>query len=46
MQNGVQDARRMLEKKEKSEQIIKKWRENGFPALPDNLSEVSIRERE
>ncbi|MHB1493804.1 MAG: hypothetical protein ACYCSG_00905 [Thermoplasmataceae archaeon] len=46
MQNGVHDARRMIEKKEKSEQIIKKWRENGFPTLPDNLSEVSIRERE
>lgn len=35
-----------LDRKEKSQEIIKKWKENGLPELPEDLSEISIKERE
>ena len=46
MQNGMQSAKKTLERKEKSQDIIKKWKEKGLPELPNDLSEISIRERE
>ena len=35
-----------VEQKEKSQAIIKKWKERGLPELPHDLSEISIKERE
>ncbi|MHB8396870.1 MAG: hypothetical protein ACYDAZ_02305 [Thermoplasmataceae archaeon] len=46
MQNGIQSAERTIERKERSEIIIKKWKEKGLPELPQDLSEISIRDRE
>ena len=46
MQNGMQSAKKTLERKEKSQDIIKKWKEKGLPELPNDLSEISIKERE
>ncbi len=46
MQNGMQNARKTIERKEKSQAIIKKWKEKGLPELPHDLSEISIRERD
>ena len=46
MQNGIQSAKKSVERKERSEIIIKKWKEKGLPELPENLSEISIRDRE
>ncbi|MHB1811804.1 MAG: hypothetical protein ACYCPR_05255 [Thermoplasmataceae archaeon] len=46
MENGMQSAKKTIEKKEKSQAIIKKWKEKGLPELPRDLSEISIRERD
>ena len=46
MQNGMQSAKKTIEQKEKSQDIIKKWKEKGLPELPEDLSEISIKERE
>ena len=46
MQNGMQSAKKTVERKEKSQDIIKKWKKKGLPELPPDLSEVSIKERE
>ncbi len=46
MQNGIQGAKRTIERKERSEIIVKKWKEKGLPELPQDLSEISIRDRE
>lgn len=42
MQNGIQSTKNIIERKERSEIIIKKWKETGLPELPENLSEISI----
>ena len=46
MQNGMQSAKKTIEQKVKSQDIIKKWKEKGLPELPEDLSEISIKERE
>jgi hypothetical protein len=46
MRYGMQAARKIVERKEQSRIIIEKWKMEGFPALPENLSDLSIRERE
>ena len=46
MQNGLQSAKKTIERKEKSQEIIKKWKEKGLPELPEDLSAISIKERE
>ncbi len=46
MQNGMQSAKKTVERKEKSKNLIKKWKEKGLPELPKDLSEISIKERE
>lgn len=46
MQNGMQVAKKTVERKEKSQTIIKKWIEKGLPELPEDLSQISIKERE
>lgn len=46
MQNGMQSAKKTVERKERSQAIIKKWKEKGLPELPHDLSEISIKERE
>ena len=46
MQNGMQSAKKTIERKEKSQDIIKEWREKGLPVLPIYLSEISIKERD
>lgn len=45
MLNGLVNTRRTVERKEGSALIIKKWRKNGLPKLPNNLSNLSIKER-
>ena len=45
MQNGMQKAKKAVEQKEKSQSIIRKWKETGLPEFPDDLSELSIKER-
>ena len=42
----LMDAKKSVERKERSEIIIKKWKEKGLPELPENLSEISIMDRE
>jgi hypothetical protein len=46
MQNGMQSAKKTVERKEKSQAIIKVWKEKGLPELPNDLSESSIKERD
>jgi len=46
MQNGIQNTKKTIERKERSELIIKKWKEKGLPELPHDLSEISVRSRE
>ena len=46
MQNGMQSAKKTVERKERSQAIIKKWKEKGLPELPHDLSEISMKERE
>ncbi len=46
MQNGMRSAKEVVQRKERTEVIIKKWKENGLPDLPSNLSEVSIKDRD
>jgi predicted transcriptional regulator YheO len=46
MQNGMQNAKKTVDRKEKSQEIIKKWKEKGLPELPKDLSEISIKERD
>ncbi len=46
MQNGLANTRRAVERKEESAVIRRKWCKSGLPKLPDNLSDLSIRERE
>lgn len=45
MRNGVVNTKRAIERKEKSQSVIKRWLKKGFPELPENLSEISIEER-
>ncbi|MCL5438195.1 MAG: hypothetical protein M1148_03245 [Candidatus Thermoplasmatota archaeon] len=44
MQNGMQSAKKTVERKEKSLAIIRVWKERGLPELPNDLSEGSIKE--
>ncbi len=37
--------KKTIERKEKSQAIIRKWKEKGLPELPQDLSEISIKER-
>lgn len=46
MQNGMQSAKKTVERKEKSQSIIKTWKEKGLPELPNDLSKISIKERD
>ncbi|MCL5783433.1 MAG: hypothetical protein M1476_05945 [Candidatus Thermoplasmatota archaeon] len=46
MKYGIQTTKKIIEKKEASQFIIEKWKKEGFPELPENLSEMSVRERE
>ena len=46
MQNGMQSAKKTVERKEKSQSIIKTWKKKGLPELPIDLSEISIKERD
>ncbi|MHB1709367.1 MAG: hypothetical protein ACYCT2_07835 [Thermoplasmataceae archaeon] len=46
MQNGIQRAKKAVETKEKSQTIINEWKEKGPPDLPQDLSEISIRDRD
>ena len=46
MQYGMQSAKKTVERREKSQAIIKVWKEKGLPELPPNLSEISIKERD
>ena len=46
IQNSIQSAKKTIERKERSQDIIKKWKEKGLPELPQDLSEISIKERE
>jgi gamma-glutamyl phosphate reductase len=46
MKHGMQTTKKIIEKKKASQFIIEKWKKEGFPELPENLSEISIKERE
>ncbi|MCL5678653.1 MAG: hypothetical protein M1301_00290 [Candidatus Thermoplasmatota archaeon] len=46
MQYGMQSAKKTVERREKSQAIIKVWKEKGLPELPSDLSEISIKERD
>lgn len=46
MKHGIIQTRKIIERKEESHEIIRKWKKEGFPLLPDDLSERSIEERE
>ncbi len=46
IQNGTQNTKKTIERKERSELIIKKWKKEGLPVMPEDLSEISIKDRE
>lgn len=46
MKHGIMETTHIIEKKEESRRIIKKWKEEGFPVLSEDLSDISIKERE
>lgn len=46
MKHGTASTRKMVERKEDSHIIIKKWKREGFPNLPEDLSDRSISDRE
>ncbi len=46
MQYGMQSAKKTVERREKSQAIIKVWKEKGLPELTSDLSEISIKERD
>lgn len=46
MQNGMQNAKKIIERRKRSQAIIRIWKEKGLPELPPNLSEISIKERD
>ena len=46
MKQGIMETTHIIEKKEESLRIIKKWKEGGSPILSEDLSDISIKERE
>ena len=46
MNHGKMETKKIIERKEESHRIIKKWKEEGFPILSEDLSDISIKERE
>ena len=46
MQNGIKNAKKAIEAKEKNQAIINEWKKRGSPDLPQNLSEISIKDRD
>lgn len=46
MQNGIKNAKKAIEAKEKNQAIINEWKKRGPPDLPQDLSEISIRDRD
>ncbi len=46
MKRGIMETTHIIERKEESRRIIKKWKEEGSPILSQDLSNISIKERE
>ncbi len=46
MENGVNNVNNLIKKKEKTQELLKKYLKEGLPELPAGLSEKSIIERE
>ena len=46
MKRDIMETTHIIEKKEERRRIIKKWKEEGFPVLSEDLSNISIKERE
>jgi len=46
MENGVNNVNNLIKKKEKTQELLKKYLKEGLPELPSGLSEKSILERE
>lgn len=46
MKHGIIETKKIIERKEESHKIIGKWKKEGFPTLPKDLSDLSIKERE
>ena len=46
MQSGIGDVRKLVNVREGAEQTLLKWKRQGIPKLPSNLSEKSIQERD
>ena len=46
MKHGMAVTKKIVDTKEKSHEILGKWKKEGFPDLPEDLSDISITERE
>ena len=46
MKLGIMETIHIIERKEESHQIIREWKEEGFPILSEVLSDISVEERE
>ncbi len=46
MLNGMKGATGIVERKETVKKILNSWHKKGFPKLPEDLSEMALKERE
>ena len=46
MHYGMKTASGTVARKEAAEKILLSWHKKGFPRLPNNLSEILLRERD
>lgn len=46
MESGIGKATEVVELRERAEHTLSKWKKQGMPKLPSNLSEKSIQDRD
>ena len=46
MQYGVKASTDIVDRKEAAAKILHTWHKKGFPELPENLSEILLKERD
>ena len=46
MRQGISNAKKVVERKEKGKEVVRKWLKHGLPELPKDLSTISISARE
>lgn len=46
MQYGIKASTAIVDRKETAEKILHTWQKKGFPDLPENLSEILLKERD